>query len=46
MKLVEEVKLLGLASNGLGKEQKIPLAPRDTLGRVFETNTGAGHCED
>ena len=45
MKLIEEVKLLGLATNGVGKEQEIPLAPRDALDGVLETNTGAGHFD-
>ena len=45
MKLIEEVKLIGLASNGLGKEQEIPPAPSDSLAGIFETNSGAGHCE-
>lgn len=42
----EEVKLIRLAANAVGKEQGISLQPRHGLRRILETNTRAAHDDD
>lgn len=39
----EEVKLISLASNAVGKEKSISLQPRHGLRRILETNTRTAH---
>lgn len=46
VEFVEEVKLIGLAADAVGKEKRITLQPRNGLSRVFETNAWTAHDEE
>lgn len=40
---VEEVKLVRLGTNRVGKQQQVSLKPGHLLARIFEADTGTGH---
>lgn len=42
---VEEVKLIISATDSVGEQEHIALEPGNLLAGIFETNTGAAHCE-
>lgn len=45
VEFVEEVKLVGLAADAVGKQEHVAFQPRNGLRRVFETNAGTAHDE-